>query len=106
MFDKTATYHKTAAGSEAIATRSSALTARLRSMLIMVDGKRTCDELAKIGDVETLLPQLADIFPNEGTSPTLFRILPTLLCLTGKKIENVTSITSEELQPGRPSFAP
>lgn len=71
MFDKTATYQKTTAGAEAIATRSSALSARSRTMLIMVDGKRSCDELAKLGDVETLLPQLAElgfIAPVAGTA--------------------------------------
>ena len=61
MFEKNATYQKSALGAEAIATRSSLLTPRLRTMLIMVDGKRSWDELAKIGDVDQLLPQLSEL---------------------------------------------
>lgn len=64
MFDKTATYHKSAKGSEAIATRSAALTPKMRSMLILVDGKRGFDELARLGqmlgDPAQLLAQLAE----------------------------------------------
>lgn len=70
MFDKTATYQKTAAGAEAIATRNAALTPKLRTMLIMVDGKRGWDDLAKMGDVEQALPQLHQlgfIEPVAGT---------------------------------------
>jgi hypothetical protein len=70
MFDKTATYQKSAAGAEAIATRSSALTPKLRTMLIMVDGKRGWDDLAKVGDAEQALPQLLQlgfIEPVAGT---------------------------------------
>ncbi|TWO72676.1 hypothetical protein FN976_03860 [Caenimonas sedimenti] len=75
MFDKTATYHKSASGSEAIATRSSALTPKLRSMLILIDGKRGFDELAKLGsifgDPEQQMAQLAElgfIEPVGGTA--------------------------------------
>ena len=46
--DKTAIYHKTARGTEAIAKRSVPLTPRLRSMLILVDGHRSCAELLKL----------------------------------------------------------
>jgi hypothetical protein len=75
MFDKTATYHKSTSGSEAIATRSSALTPKLRSMLILIDGKRGFDELAKLGsifgDPEQQMAQLAElgfIEPVAGTA--------------------------------------
>jgi hypothetical protein len=55
-------YHKTAKGSEAIATRQHGLGPKLRSMLILVDGKRGFNELAKLGqvlgDTEQLLSQL------------------------------------------------
>ena len=41
MFNKQAIYHKTPKGTEAIANRQSGLAPRLRSLLIMVDGKRS-----------------------------------------------------------------
>lgn len=57
-------YQKSAKGSEAIATRQHGLGPRLRSLLIMVDGKRGFDELAKLsqatGDTEQLLGQLLE----------------------------------------------
>lgn len=46
MPDKQVIYHKTPKGTEAIANRHSDLAPRLRSLLIMVDGKRTFAELA------------------------------------------------------------
>lgn len=62
MLDKSATYHKTPKGAEAIATRDRGLSPRLRSMLILVDGRRGFDELARIaqalGDPEQLLARL------------------------------------------------
>lgn len=58
MPNKQAIYHKTAKGTEAIANRHSGLAPRLRSLLIMVDGKRTHAELtamaAALGDPERL----------------------------------------------------
>jgi hypothetical protein len=64
VFQKTMTYHKSALGAEAIATRSAAVTPKMRSMLILIDGKRGFDELAKLGamlgDPEQLMTQLAD----------------------------------------------
>jgi hypothetical protein len=64
VFAKTTTYHKSALGAEAIATRSAAITPKMRSMLILIDGKRGFDELAKLGamlgDPEQLMTQLAD----------------------------------------------
>ncbi|WP_096698640.1 hypothetical protein [Polaromonas sp. AER18D-145] len=45
MPDKQVIYHKTQKGTEAIADRHSGLAPRLRSLLIMVDGKRTYAEL-------------------------------------------------------------
>lgn len=58
MVDKQAIYHKTAKGAEAISNRQSGLAPRLRSLLIMVDGKRSYAELAVIatalGDPERL----------------------------------------------------
>lgn len=65
MISKSAVYHKSARGSEALAKRDPALTPKLRSTLILVDGKRRFDELAKmaqvLGDAEQLLGALADL---------------------------------------------
>jgi hypothetical protein len=60
--DKTAIYHKSPRGAEAIAKRNATLTPKLRSMLILVDGRRPHAELARLaaglGDVDWLLEQL------------------------------------------------
>jgi hypothetical protein len=76
VFDKTRTYQKSALGAQAFSTRSAALTPKLRSLLILVDGKRGHDELIKLGamlgDVELLLDQLADlgfVEPAAGAPP-------------------------------------
>ncbi len=62
MVQKNLLYHKSAKGSEAIATRQHGLGPKLRSLLIMIDGKRTFDDLVKVsnsqGDAEQLLDQL------------------------------------------------
>lgn len=62
MILKNALYHKSAKGTEAIATRQYGLGPKLRSMLIMIDGKRGFDELGRLsgalGDTEQLLNQL------------------------------------------------
>ena len=64
MLDKSTTYHKSPKGAEAIATRHGGLTPRQRSMLILVNGRRSCEELAQLGDVlgdpERLLEQLEE----------------------------------------------
>ncbi|MDB5858010.1 MAG: hypothetical protein JWQ76_1699 [Ramlibacter sp.] len=62
MLDKSATYHKSPRGAEAIATRHGELTPRQRSMLILINGRRSYDELAQLGqmlgDPERLMEQL------------------------------------------------
>jgi hypothetical protein len=62
MLDKSATYHKSAKGAEAVATRDRGLSPRQRSMLILVNGRRSFAELARLaqvlGDPEQLLLQL------------------------------------------------
>jgi hypothetical protein len=77
--DKTAIYHKSPRGAEAIATRNAALTPKLRSMLILVDGRRPYAELAKLaaglGDPDWLLEQLEgegfiEAGPARAGSPT------------------------------------
>ncbi|HSH91525.1 MAG TPA: hypothetical protein VK996_16175 [Ramlibacter sp.] len=76
MIQKNLVYHKTAKGTEAIATRQHGLLPKQRSMLIMIDGKRGYDELVRIsqalGDPEQLLGQLFDdgfIEPMPGAAP-------------------------------------
>jgi hypothetical protein len=62
MVQRTAIYQKTDKGVQSLATRDPVLTPKLRSMLIMVDGKRGVDELGKLaaalGEPEQLLAQL------------------------------------------------
>jgi hypothetical protein len=57
-------YHKSAKGAEAIATRQHGLSPKQRSMLIMVDGKHSVEELVPLaqmlGNTEELLGQLLD----------------------------------------------
>lgn len=74
MINRSQVYRKSAKGAEAIANRQSGLTPRLRSVLIMVDGKKTGDELYKVGaalgDAEALLTELVSgglIEPVAGT---------------------------------------
>lgn len=60
--NKNAIYHKSAKGVEAIATRQHGLGPKQRSMLILVDGKKGFDDLAKLagmlGDPAQLLEEL------------------------------------------------
>lgn len=64
MIQKNVVYHKSAKGSEAIATRQHGLAPKLRSMLILIDGKRSFEELERLssllGDTEQLLGQLLE----------------------------------------------
>lgn len=61
---KNVVYRKSAKGSEAIATRQHGLAPKLRSILILIDGKRSFDELERLssmlGDTEQLLGQLLE----------------------------------------------
>ena len=60
--NKNAIFHKSAKGVEAIATRQHGLGPRQRSMLILIDGKKGFDDLAKLsamlGDTAQLLQEL------------------------------------------------
>lgn len=62
--DPKVTYHKSAKGLEEIASRTYRLSPRLRSMLILIDGRRSFTELSKltsaIGEPFELLSQLLD----------------------------------------------
>lgn len=64
MIKKDVVYHKSAKGSEAIATRQHGLSPKLRSTLILIDGKRRVEELGQLaatfGDIEQLLGQLLE----------------------------------------------
>jgi hypothetical protein len=65
-------YKKSAQGSQAIAARDRNLTPRLRSLLIMVDGKRSPAELAQLTaqpDVAPLLDQLLQMGMVEEAAP-------------------------------------
>lgn len=73
MFNKQAIYHKSPKGMESIANRHSGLGPRLRSLLIMIDGKRSFSDLVGLtGECESLLEQMAQdglIEPVGGTAP-------------------------------------
>lgn len=64
MIKKNRLYCKSAKGAEAIAKRQHGLAPKLRSMLILVDGKRGFDELARLsqalGESEHLLDHLLE----------------------------------------------
>jgi hypothetical protein len=76
VIQKNVLYHKSTKGSEAIATRQHGLTPKLRSVLIMVDGKRTVEDLEQVaralGDPDALLGQLLEqgfIEPGATVAP-------------------------------------
>ncbi len=64
MIQKNLVYRKSAKGGQAIATRQHGLGPKLRSLLILVDGKRSYGELLQLsqllGDAQQLLGQLLD----------------------------------------------
>lgn len=60
--DKNTLFGKTAAGREALTTRPAGLVPRLRSLLIMVDGKRNLAEFEKLtGSLEQATQSLNDL---------------------------------------------
>ncbi|MDP1564911.1 MAG: hypothetical protein Q8L91_01450 [Polaromonas sp.] len=73
MLNKQAIYHKTPKGMESIANRQSGLGPKPRSLLIMIDGKRSFSDLTALtGECEALLEQLAQdgmIEPVGGAAP-------------------------------------
>jgi hypothetical protein len=72
MLNTSVHYQKSAKGSQAIAARDHSLTPKLRSLLILVDGKRGLDELSKLStagaDAEPLLDQLLEMGLIEESS--------------------------------------
>lgn len=114
MLDTTAIYQKTDTGSQALAARSPALTPRLRSLLILVDGKRTCPELMQVaqalGDGEQLLAQLLALGfmqarapaapvaePAATTAPPSGLSLPQAQRLAVRKLTDLLGPTAEEV---------
>lgn len=65
MVQKHPVYRKSPLGAEALARRDAALALRLRSLLILVDGKRPAEELAKLSptgpETVQLLQQLEEM---------------------------------------------
>lgn len=74
MFSPSIAYRKSDKGAEAIASRLHGLSPRLRSLLIVVDGKKSGQDLLKfaanLGDADAMLAELVDgdfIEPVPGT---------------------------------------
>lgn len=86
VIQKNRVYRKSAKGAEAIATRQHGLGPKQRSMLILIDGKRGFDELARLaqapGEAEQLLDHLLEhgfIEPSarvDETAPALAASAP------------------------------
>lgn len=74
MVVSSGTFQKSAKGTQALAARDPALTPKLRSMLILIDGKRRHDELGKLaamlGDTNQLMAQLAELGMIEEVAGT------------------------------------
>lgn len=79
MVQKVAVYRKSAKGVEALAKRDPSLGMRLRSLLILVDGKRDTDELARLSATPAELQQsfaqllalgMIEPLPPPATAPT------------------------------------
>jgi hypothetical protein len=70
-------YRKSGKGADALATRQAALGPRQRSLLILVDGKRSLHELAALGAALGDIPRLMEDLLAQGF------IEPTLLRATG-----------------------
>jgi len=114
VISKNAVYRKSAKGTEAIANRQSGLGAKLRPVLIMVDGKRKFEELARLssalGDTEQLMEQLlADGFvervaastpavkagPSVPAAPAA--TLPQAQRLAARRLTDIMGPTAEQL---------
>ena len=111
MISKNALHRKSAKGMEAIASRQHGLGPKLRSMLILIDGKRTFDELARLssafGDTQQLLEQLlADGFieavaveaaqPKAAPAPST-KTLPLAQRFAVQRLTDVLGPMSEQL---------
>ena len=90
MIQRNVIYHKSAKGVEAIATRQHGLSQKLRSMLIMIDGKHSADDLFRLsqmsGDAEQLLGQLLEQgFIEAGAVAAASTAPAPLAAATGKQ---------------------
>lgn len=111
MISKNAVYRKSAKGTEAIATRQYGLGAKLRPVLILVDGKRKFEELVRLsstlGDTEQLLEQLvADGFIERVAAPAPVikadpaapaATLPQAQRLAVRRLTDIMGPTAEQL---------
>lgn len=77
MIQKHLVYQKSSKGSEAIANRQLGLSPKLRSALILIDGKRSFEDLARLsqalGDMDQMVTQLLEqglIEPAPAAAPT------------------------------------
>ena len=109
MISKNAVHRKSAKGIEAIASRQHGLGPKLRSMLILIDGKRTFDELGRLssafGDAQELLKQLrvdgfieevaVEAAPKATPAPT--RNLPQAQRFAVHRLTNTLGPMSEQL---------
>ena len=64
--DKSTIFRKSSKGQEAFSSRQSGLPPKLRSLLILVDGKRPVSELAKLALVPSELDAMLDLLETEG----------------------------------------
>jgi hypothetical protein len=64
VIQKSLVFHKTAKGAEAIGSRQHGLSPKLRPMLILIDGKRSFEELERLsqmlGDTQQVVTQLLE----------------------------------------------
>jgi hypothetical protein len=107
---KNALYRKTPKGTEAIATRQYGLGPKLRSTLILIDGTRGFEELARLsgmlGNTEQLVEQLlADGFieqaavaqPSAQAAVVSTKALPQMQRFAVRRLTDVLGPMSEQL---------
>jgi hypothetical protein len=111
VISKYALHRKSAKGIEAIANRQHGLGPKLRSMLILIDGKRNFDELARLssafGDTQQLLQQLLregfiEEVPVKAAQPKVTpapstKTLPQAQKFAVQRLTNVLGPMSEQL---------
>lgn len=91
-------YRKTAKGSEAIANRQSGLGPRHRSLLIMIDGKRSVGELAPVGSALGDVSDLIQVLQAEGLIEPLNAAAPAAPASTAAAADAPPRITLSQAQ--------